>query len=186
MCDDFDHVKERTTLLPITDPVNALYYDAPREIYEAWMLYNFLALLLAYIGYATHTSLPLFAFNINTSPAYACKTTPTCTYTCTTPHTRTKQPPPCPKQPPHAHTQTTLPNRGPGAVETKMAGTSLKPSLLLCTCFLPPLPVNGAFVKTAKRFLLQFVFIKPVLVLLKVMLYATGHLEEGNWSPTNG
>ncbi len=81
--------------------------------------------------------------------------------------------------PPHTH-------RGPGAVETKMAGTSLKPSLLLCTCFLPPLPVNGAFVKTAKRFLLQFVFIKPVLVVLKVVLYATGNLEEGNWSPTNG
>lgn len=40
----------------ITDPANALYYDAPREIYEAWMLYNFLALLLAYIGCVyTHT-----------------------------------------------------------------------------------------------------------------------------------
>lgn len=43
------------TIQPITveaDPANALYYDAPREVYEAWMLYNFLALLLAYIGYA--------------------------------------------------------------------------------------------------------------------------------------
>lgn len=67
-----------------------------------------------------------------------------------------------------------------------MAGHSLKPSIMLCTCCLPPLPVNGLFVKTAKRFLLQFVFIKPILVVLKVVLYSTGHLEEGNWSPTNG
>lgn len=67
-----------------------------------------------------------------------------------------------------------------------MAGHSLKPSLLLCTCCLPPLPVNGLFVKTAKRFLLQFVFIKPILVVLKVVLFSTGHLEEGNWSPANG
>jgi hypothetical protein len=67
-------------------------HDIP--LLQAWVIYNFLALLLAYVG-------------------------------------------------------------GPGAVEVKMNGYVLKPSVLLCTCCIPPLPVNGMFVKWTKRMALQ-------------------------------
>jgi Organic solute transporter Ostalpha len=71
---------------------------------------------------------------------------------------------------------------GPGAVEVKMQGVVLLPSWPACTCCLPPLPVNGQFVRTVKRGALQFVFLKPILAILTLALYATGHYEEGNWS----
>jgi len=71
---------------------------------------------------------------------------------------------------------------GPGAVEVKMQGVVLLPSWPACTCCLPPLPVNGQFVRIVKRGALQFVFLKPILAILTVVLYATGNYEEGDWS----
>ncbi|KFM24701.1 Transmembrane protein 184B [Auxenochlorella protothecoides] len=75
---------------------------------------------------------------------------------------------------------------GPGAVETKMAGYMLRPSWWTWTCCLPPLPVNGRFVRWTKQGALQFVIIKPILAVLVVALYATGNYKEGSWAADQG
>ncbi|KAL6779819.1 hypothetical protein ACKKBG_A13855 [Auxenochlorella protothecoides x Auxenochlorella symbiontica] len=75
---------------------------------------------------------------------------------------------------------------GPGAVETKMAGYMLRPSWWTWTCCLPPLPVNGRFVRWTKQGALQFVIIKPILAVLVVVLYATGNYKEGSWAADQG
>jgi hypothetical protein len=72
---------------------------------------------------------------------------------------------------------------GAGAVEVKMNGFVLLPSWAAGTCCLPPLPVNGRFVRAVKRGALQFVLLKPILAAVTLILYATGHYEEGDWSP---
>ena len=102
-----------THILPIIFPFHS---------YEAWIIYNFMSLCLAYVG-------------------------------------------------------------GPGAVEIKMQGVVLLPSWPACTCCLPPLPVNGQFVRVVKQGALQFVFVKPILAIITLALYATGHYSEGDWSP---
>lgn len=73
---------------------------------------------------------------------------------------------------------------GAGAVEIKMQGVVLMPSWAACTCCLPPLQVNGQFIRTVKKGALQFVFLKPILAILTLVLYATGNYDEGNWSPS--
>lgn len=73
---------------------------------------------------------------------------------------------------------------GPGAVEIKMQGVVLLPSWTAATCCLPPLPVNGHFIRLVKQGALQFVLLKPILAIITVVLYATGHYQEGNWSPS--
>lgn len=73
---------------------------------------------------------------------------------------------------------------GPGAVEIKMQGVVLMPSWAACTCCLPPLQVNGQFIRMVKKGALQFVFLKPVLAVLTLILYATGYYTEGDWSPS--
>ena len=93
--------------------------------YEAWVIYNFLSLCLAYVG-------------------------------------------------------------GPGSVEVKMHGYTLTPSVLYCTCCLAPMPVNGAFVRYCKQGTLQFVFLKPVLAVITVVLYTQGAYLEGYWGPNKG
>jgi hypothetical protein len=100
----------------------AIYITTVRDCYEAWIIYNFMSLCLAYVG-------------------------------------------------------------GPGAVEVKMQGVVLLPSWTAFTCCLPPMPVNGHFVRVVKRGALQFVFLKPILAALTLVLYATDHYTEGNWSP---
>ncbi len=75
---------------------------------------------------------------------------------------------------------------GPGAVEIKMAGFVLLPSWTACTCCMPPMPVNGRFVRLTKQMALQFVLLKPIMAILTIILYATGHYQEGNWAPNNG
>ena len=75
---------------------------------------------------------------------------------------------------------------GPGAVEIKMAGVVLLPSWVAGTCCLPPMPVNGRFIRLVKQGALQFVLAKPILAALTLILYTTGHYEEGNWAPNNG
>jgi hypothetical protein len=92
--------------------------------YEAWVIYNFMSLCLAYVG-------------------------------------------------------------GPGAVEVKMHGFLLLPSCAAGTCCLPPLPVNGRFVRYTKQMALQFVLLKPILATLTLVLYSTGHYTEGDWAPGN-
>eukprot|EP00889_Picochlorum_renovo_P001237 jgi/Picre1/28267/NNA_003673.t1 len=72
----------------------------------------------------------------------------------------------------------------PGAVEIKMQGVVLMPSWAACTCCLPPMQVNGQFIRNVKRGALQFVFLKPILAVLTLVLYATGNYDEGNWSPS--
>ncbi|KAI7836252.1 hypothetical protein COHA_009842 [Chlorella ohadii] len=106
-------------------PNQAIYWNTVRDCYEAWVIYNFMSLCLAYVG-------------------------------------------------------------GPGAVEVKMHGFVLLPSWAAGTCCLPPLPVNGRFVRYTKQMALQFVLLKPIMAALTIVLYATGHYEEGNWSPSNG
>jgi hypothetical protein len=64
-----------------------------------------------------------------------------------------------------------------------MAGVTLPPSWRAGTCCLPPLPVNGRFVRWTKQGALQFVIIKPVLAVATLALYAAGDYEEGDWSP---
>lgn len=71
---------------------------------------------------------------------------------------------------------------GPGEVEVKMQGVVLLPSWAACTCCLPPLAVNGHFVRIVKQGALQFVLLKPLLAILTVVLYATGNYTEGDWS----
>jgi len=92
--------------------------------YEAWIIYNFMSLCLAYVG-------------------------------------------------------------GAGAVEVKMNGFILMPSWAATTCCLPPLPVNGQFIRNVKRGALQFVLVKPILAALTLVLYSTGHYVEGDWSPSS-
>lgn len=75
---------------------------------------------------------------------------------------------------------------GAGEVEVKMNGHVLQPSILACTCCLPPLTVNGQFVKHCKQGTLQFTLLMPILGILSVILFATGHYTPGNWGPSNG
>lgn len=111
--------------LPSSDQsLSCTHHHCPYS-YEAWVIYNFMSLCLAYVG-------------------------------------------------------------GPGAVEVKMHGFVLLPSWPAGTCCLPPLPVNGRFVRYTKQMALQFVLTKPIMAALTIILYATGHYEEGDWAPNNG
>ncbi|KAK9819743.1 hypothetical protein WJX72_001824 [[Myrmecia] bisecta] len=103
----------------------SIYFDTVRDCYEAWVIYNFLSLCLAFVG-------------------------------------------------------------GPGAVEVKMSGYTLMPSCKYATCCLPPLPVNGRFVRHCKQGTLQFVLLKPILAIITLVLYSQNLYNEGNWSPAQG
>ena len=67
-----------------------------------------------------------------------------------------------------------------------MNGYVMNPSWLYCTCCMPPLPVNGMFVRMCKRFTLQFVFLKPVLAIVTIILFTQGKYIEGYWGANNG
>lgn len=99
----------------------SIYFNSIREIYEAWVIYNFLSLCLAWVG-------------------------------------------------------------GPGAVVTSLSGRALKPSWNLMTCCLPPISLDGRFIRHCKQGALQFVILKPVLVAITFILYAKGKYEDGNFS----
>eukprot|EP00803_Ostreobium_quekettii_P004247 evm.model.scf_428.9 EVM.evm.TU.scf_428.9 scf_428:72365-78738(+) len=102
-----------------------LYFETLRDLYEAWILYNFLCLCLAYLG-------------------------------------------------------------GPGAVVVKSEGKILEPSWKWTTCCLPPMPVNGQFIRHTKQGVLQFVLLKPLLVILILILDYKDSYNEGNWSASDG
>ncbi|KAK4761486.1 hypothetical protein SAY87_029370 [Trapa incisa] len=100
----------------------AIYFNSLREIYEAWVIYNFLSLCLAWVG-------------------------------------------------------------GPGAVVLSLSGRVMKPSWFLMTCCLPPISLDGRFIRRCKQGGLQFVILKPILVVITLILYAKGKYHDGNFSP---
>lgn len=99
----------------------AIYFNSLREIYEAWVIYNFLSLCLAWVG-------------------------------------------------------------GPGAVVLSLSGRVLKPSMCLMTCCLPPIPLDGRFIRRCKQGCLQFVILKPILMVVTFILYAKGKYQDGDFS----
>ncbi|KAL8152091.1 hypothetical protein V2J09_021899 [Rumex salicifolius] len=109
------------SFMSLISPRNAIYFDSLREIYEAWVIYNFLSLCLAWVG-------------------------------------------------------------GPGAVVISLTGRVMKPSVCLMTCCFPPIPLDGRFIRRCKQGCLQFVILKPILVVLTFILYSKGEYEDGNFS----
>ncbi|XP_066351538.1 uncharacterized protein [Miscanthus floridulus] len=109
------------SFLSLILPDNAIYFNSIREIYDAWVIYNFLSLCLAWVG-------------------------------------------------------------GPGAVVVSLSGRSLKPSWILMTCCYPAIPLDGRFIRRCKQGCLQFVILKPILVVITFILYAKGKYKDGNFS----
>ncbi|XP_057840642.1 uncharacterized protein LOC131050448 [Cryptomeria japonica] len=103
----------------------SIYFNSIREVYEAWVIYNFLSLCLAWLG-------------------------------------------------------------GPGVVVTSLSGRLLKPSLCLMTCCFPPMPLDGRFIRRCKQGGLQFVILKPILVVITFVLYAKGMYKDGNFATNQG
>ncbi|KAK6121255.1 hypothetical protein DH2020_045029 [Rehmannia glutinosa] len=101
---------------------STIYFNSIREIYEAWVIYNFLSLCLAWVG-------------------------------------------------------------GPGAVVVSLSGKVLKPNWCLMTCCFPPMPLDGRFIRRCKQGCLQFVILKPILVVITFIFYAKGKYEDGNFNP---
>ncbi|GLT74070.1 hypothetical protein SLA2020_458910 [Shorea laevis] len=110
------------SFLSLVLPKSSIYFNSIREVYEAWVIYNFLSLCLAWVG-------------------------------------------------------------GPGSVVLSLSGRVLKPSLCLMTCCLPPLPLDGRFIRRCKQGCLQFVILKPILVAVTLILYAKGKYKDGNFNP---
>ncbi|KAG2719656.1 hypothetical protein I3760_02G000300 [Carya illinoinensis] len=110
------------SFLSLVLPKGSIYFSSIREVYEAWIIYNFLSLCLAWVG-------------------------------------------------------------GPGAVVLSLSGRVLKPSLCLMTCCVPPIPLDGRFIRRCKQGCLQFVILKPILVAVTLILYAKGKYKDGNFSP---
>ncbi|GLT88485.1 hypothetical protein SLE2022_065100 [Rubroshorea leprosula] len=110
------------SFLSLVLPKSSIYFNSIREVYEAWVIYNFLSLCLAWVG-------------------------------------------------------------GPGSVVLSLSGRVLKPSLGLMTCCLPPLPLDGRFIRRCKQGCLQFVILKPILVAVTLILYAKGKYKDGNFNP---
>lgn len=63
---------------------------------------------------------------------------------------------------------------GPGNVINRMAGKEVAPSWLAMTCCLPSLPVDGVYIRMCKQGALQFVFLKPILASLTLLLTWAG------------
>ncbi|KAJ0079704.1 hypothetical protein Patl1_24657 [Pistacia atlantica] len=51
------------------------------------------------------------------------------------------------------------------------------------TCCFPPIPLDGRFIRRCKQGCLQFVILKPILVVATLILYAKGKYKDGNFSP---
>ncbi|XP_044483249.1 transmembrane protein 184A-like isoform X2 [Mangifera indica] len=113
------------SFLALVLPYSAIYFNSIREVYEAWVIYNFLSLCLAWVG-------------------------------------------------------------GPGAVVLSLSGRVLQPSFCLMTCCFPPIPLDGRFIRRCKQGCLQFVILKPILVVVTLILYAKGKYKDGNFSPDQG
>jgi len=103
----------------------SMWFETPRDCYEAWVIYNFMSLCMAYVG-------------------------------------------------------------GPGAVVVKSEGKIIKPSWILCTCCMKPIPVDGFFLRNCKQGTLQFVIAKPILALITLILFECGKYQIGDWSFDSG
>ncbi|KAI4369340.1 hypothetical protein MLD38_017788 [Melastoma candidum] len=110
------------SFLSLILPDCSIYFNSIREVYEAWVIYNFLSLCLAWVG-------------------------------------------------------------GPGAVVLSLSGRVLKPSWFLMSCCFPPMPLDGRFIRRCKQGCLQFVILKPILVVVTLILYANGKYHDGNFNP---
>ncbi|KAI9082603.1 hypothetical protein K1719_035472 [Acacia pycnantha] len=94
-------------------PDSSIYFNSVREVYEAWVIYNFLTLCLEWVG-------------------------------------------------------------GPGAVVISLSGRILKPSWYLMTCCLPPIPLDGRFIRKCKQGCLQFPFNPvPKFIIIKSVVFLT-------------
>ncbi|XP_078149335.1 organic solute transporter ostalpha protein (DUF300) isoform X1 [Carex rostrata] len=109
------------SFLSLVLPNQSIYFDSIREVYDAWVIYNFLSLCLAWVG-------------------------------------------------------------GPGAVVSNLTGRVLKPSWFLMTCCFPAIPLDGRFIRRCKQGALQFVILKPILVVITFILYAKGKYTSGDFS----
>ncbi|KAG0582878.1 hypothetical protein KC19_3G092600 [Ceratodon purpureus] len=70
---------------------------------------------------------------------------------------------------------------GPGEVVTSLTGKVIQPSWHLMTCCFPPIPLDGRFIRRCKQGVLQFVILKPLLVLSAFILYYNNKYEEGSF-----
>ncbi|BBN02809.1 organic solute transporter subunit alpha [Marchantia polymorpha subsp. ruderalis] len=113
------------SFLSLLMPDKSIYFDSFRDIYEAWVIYNFMSLCLAWVG-------------------------------------------------------------GPGAVVTSLAGRFLKPSWHLMTCCLPAIPLDGRFIRRCKQGCLQFVILKPLMVVATLWMYFKEKYSDGSFKASSG
>ena len=73
---------------------------------------------------------------------------------------------------------------GPALAVSKLEGQSVPPSLSTCTCCLPTLFVNAAYLRRVKQGVLQFVILKPLMAAITIIVFETGHYHEASWSPS--
>ncbi|EEH59064.1 uncharacterized protein MICPUCDRAFT_15117, partial [Micromonas pusilla CCMP1545] len=59
---------------------------------------------------------------------------------------------------------------GPGNVVNRLGGKEIVPSWWHATCCLPRMHVDGPYIRACKRGALQFVFLKPILAMLTLIL----------------
>ena len=59
---------------------------------------------------------------------------------------------------------------GPGNVVNRMAGKEVEPSCWAMTCCLPPLPIDGVYIRRCRQGAIQFVLLKPILAGLTMLL----------------
>eukprot|EP01023_Acetabularia_acetabulum_P018747 TRINITY_DN19474_c0_g1_i1.p1 TRINITY_DN19474_c0_g1~~TRINITY_DN19474_c0_g1_i1.p1 ORF type:complete len:467 (+),score=54.22 TRINITY_DN19474_c0_g1_i1:100-1401(+) len=102
-----------------------MFFDTIRDVYEAWVLYNFLNLCIEYGG-------------------------------------------------------------GPGEIIRAANGKIVEPRVWTCTCCIPSLEVNGPFIRRCKIATIQFVFLKPILAIIILILYKSGEYDEGNFTLEQG
>ena len=76
---------------------------------------------------------------------------------------------------------------GDGEVLNRLKGdVVVQPSWGSCTCCLPPVPVDGGFLRNCKRATLQFVLLKPVLAACIMLMEGHGVYHEGDFSAAWG
>jgi Organic solute transporter Ostalpha len=137
--------------------------------YEAFIIYNFLALCLSYVG------------------------GPGVVEVSSAPHTHRLPKRGCDSIAPCVASRCALCARAPLTLcgvalarQVKMNGYVLMPSKFYLTCCLPPLAVNGRFVRHCQQGALQFVLMMPLTGLLTLILVWTGNYTEGYWAPNSG
>lgn len=103
----------------------SIYFDTVRDVYEAFVIYNFLSLCFEYLG-------------------------------------------------------------GESAIMSAIQGRSNKPSWWTCTCCISEFPYTPLFLRFCKQGTLQFCFVKPVMALIIIVLYANGDYDAGDLRPDGG